>query len=75
MSLMELKASEIDDTIHAEQQGRKPSIAPSPSENNNGATVKQPQFTSIITGYSLSEMIEIIEQDLFSLAFEVQSLV
>ena len=49
MSLMELKASEIDDTIHAEQQGRKPSIAPSPSENNNGATVKQQPPSSQVT--------------------------
>ena len=74
MSLMELKASEIDDTIHPEQQCRKQSIAPSPSENNNGATGHR-KAASIITGYSLGEMIEIIEQDLSSLAFEVQSLV
>ena len=67
---MELKASEIDDTIHPEQRCRKQSIAPSPSENNNCATVKQPP-SSQVTG----EMIEIIEQDLSSLAFEVQSLV
>ena len=47
MSLMELKASEIDDTIHPEQQCRKQSIAPSPSENNNGATVKQPPSSQV----------------------------
>ena len=47
MSLMELKASEIDDTIHPEQRCRKQSIAPSPSENNNGATVKQPPSSQV----------------------------
>ena len=66
MSLMELKASEIDDTIHPE------SIAPSPSENNNGATVKQPPSSQVTASV---KFIEIIEQDLSSLAFEVQSLV
>ena len=69
---MELKASEIDDTIHPGQRCRKQSIAPSPSENNNGATVKQPPSSQVTASV---KFIEIIEQDLSSLAFEVQSLV
>ena len=74
MSLMELKASEIDDTIHPGQRCRKQSIA------NCSITVRKQyrrhsKAASIITGYSLGEMIDIIEQDLSSLAFEAQSLV